>query len=294
MIKKDDIIVQDINFENDQNETNLIVQNTKNTWQKDRTLKEKNLDTKIGKIAESEFEKYVNNYDTINSYQYISYDSFRNDNYKNHAPFDGLYLSKNIDEKSLNTIKNDINNALGTNKFGKLNTLKKIREEWKKNNLKIFIVEIKSTRLLEKNKTDEDLNFNIIGKQDFLIYPSLKRQVNSDIYNHQNKYNTQDYLNDSKKITNKNENDILINEKFSTPDLLIRVYIDEKENKSHIIGFINAKEFNQQKKIKQMITKKSENAIYWTVPLKFGNPINKLIKKEDLNLKLLNRKKNKY
>ena len=87
-----------------------IVTNTENTWQKDRSFNEKESDSSIGKLAEDIIENYIkeNRPDII----YFSYDKFRANNFKKHAPFDGLLFSKEIDKEIVNRFIKKINTNL--------------------------------------------------------------------------------------------------------------------------------------------------------------------------------------
>ena len=60
----------------------IISSNTVNTWQKDRSMLDIGRDTNLGKIAENIISNYIN-YET--SLNYLSYDEFRQNNYKKHA-----------------------------------------------------------------------------------------------------------------------------------------------------------------------------------------------------------------
>lgn len=73
-----------------------IVDNTANTWQKDRTKEEIYHDTLQGKLAEDMFADFIQFYQKEQTILYLSYDDFREDGFEKHAPIDGiLYLCGN-------------------------------------------------------------------------------------------------------------------------------------------------------------------------------------------------------
>lgn len=272
MISKNDIIKFNLSTNEENLESDVldkIVLNTSNTWQEYRTDKEKKSDSSLGKTAEKVFEYFVNI--EKNQYFYVPYDDFRVDNYKNHAPFDGLYIDKKTTPEIINKFKKEIGKIFSNNKYGKLHNLKKIRSDLIHNG--IFIVEVKSTRLTEKYKTDGNINFEVVKNHDFLTYPIHLRTTSQSNFNEQDYYK---YCQETKKIELDNINK---DEKDNTADLLIRVYIDEKKNVAYLMGYIKNTEFQIKKIMKKMIKdKKSEKAIYWCVPILEGQPILNLIK----------------
>lgn len=282
MINSKDIKTLKIEEEN-QEHFFKIVDNTNNTWQTNRSQKEKISDSKIGKQAEAVFEKFVNIEN--NQYFYLSYDDFRTDNFKNHAPFDGLYINKDTSIQQIESIKNKINNIMKKNKYGKLHNLDFLRKDMRE--LGIFIVEIKSTRLKEDNKKNDKINFNKIKHHDFLSYPKFLRKTENK------EFNENDYAEICKR---KGINDINMEEKNNTADILVRIYIDEKKQEANLIGYITNKNFISNKVLKKMVQKnKSENALYWSVPIHKGTPISNLIKNKNIiNLKNIKKIKQQY
>lgn len=69
-----------------------IAHNTTNTWEPDRNFDELLNNTLQGKIVEDMFESYVKAKDE--GIEYSSYDIFRTDNYRIHAPIDGILYQK--------------------------------------------------------------------------------------------------------------------------------------------------------------------------------------------------------
>ena len=212
-----------------------LVNNTYNTWQIDRSKEEKAKDTLLGKFAE---DCVISALEEIGIDNYYSYDSFRSDDYKYHAPFDGLLCA------SLNDELIDMINEAVINEGSKLSsqTRDKIR------NMNAVTVEIKSTRLAQKYK--DKANFkdydnaeevmalvDSLGGLDFLTYPYFTRYGNMTydqycwyaetkfLHTYLRGQELRDYV---KKIELKNASDIYI-----------RVFVDEEQEKALIMGWID-------------------------------------------------------
>lgn len=89
------LIIDYKNIIDDEINTDYLSDHTMNTWQSDRTAEDKLSDTLIGKHAEAAVETALN---VIGITDYHSYDSFRADDFKEHAPFDGVICSNNCKE----------------------------------------------------------------------------------------------------------------------------------------------------------------------------------------------------
>ncbi len=111
-------IIKNINLflDKDDYPVKLLSKNTQNTWQKDRKNNEKRADTNIGKLAENIFEQYLEK--QIRSLRFFSYDSFRKDNFRKHAPFDGIILRNNYDKNIVRTYARKIISEIENNKYG--------------------------------------------------------------------------------------------------------------------------------------------------------------------------------
>lgn len=271
-------IIKNINLflDKDDYPVKLLSKNTQNTWQKDRKNNEKRADTNIGKLAENIFEQYLEK--QIRSLRFFSYDSFRKDNFRKHAPFDGIILRNNYDKNIVRTYARKIISEIENNKYGIISD--KLKIDLEKN--EIFTVEIKSTRvsqrLRENTSSEEQIAENIINNDDFLDYPKYLRNDND------NKINSlQDYIEFCKKHrnliceTNNCENSIRTIEKNNMKYFYVRVYIDEIHKTAYIIGYIDKVFFSDNFFIKHMSKKgKSEKAIYLTNPLKNAKNIDEL------------------
>jgi hypothetical protein len=249
-----------------------ISSNTQNTWQKSRDFIEKVKNTKQGKIAEfivGNFFKMSNNL------KYIDYDSFRKDNYKKNAPFDGLLcLISNPKTLSTNKLIELINENIKDSPNGKLN------ENTKSiiNSFGFKTIEIKSTKVNERKRLNSFGNDRVIIsnilKDDFLTYPYFIREGFFKDYFEYCRFVSKD-----KSSSDKDDLDIIKNitkiEFEQMSDVHIRIYIDDISNKAFIIGYIDKSEFfSPYPNIKKMVQfGKSENAIYFSTPLKKAKPI---------------------
>ncbi len=253
------------------NHNSLISDNTVNTWQEDRSPEEKKADTEVGKKAEYAVELYIR--DNLNNIEYIAYDNFRTNNFKKHAPFDGLLFDKKIDRNVVENLKKKINDEITKNKYGKISD--SLKQELFKN--EIYITEIKSTRITERLLSNSKIDLNKILQDDFLTYPKFLRSHES--INSINEYIK--YCIDKKYLQcYENENCF---EKIKTIEfknmqhIYIRVYIDIKNNDAYIIGFIESEQFISKLAIKRMKKiNKSEYALYFYYPLKDGKDIDLL------------------
>lgn len=166
LLDYDVIEIQEINFSG-------LVKNTVNTWQANRSVNEKKADTELGKFAE---DAVITALKILGFNCYHSYDSFRNDDFRLHAPFDGLII-KELDAKLVNMINNAV-----VNEGPKLSI--KTREEIRRH--KGLTVEVKSTRLAQKYKNRASFNdysnneqlvrlIEELNSLDFLTYPHFTR-----------------------------------------------------------------------------------------------------------------------
>ena len=139
---------------------NNLVSNTANTWQVNRSEQEKKADTELGKFAEN---SVISALEYLGIYKYHSYDSFRTDNFKYHAPFDGL-LCNNLNSELVDLINTSVKedgNKLNSTIRGKIR------------NMNALTVEVKSTRLAKKYK----------DRASFSTYSNKERQNVEELKN---------------------------------------------------------------------------------------------------------------
>lgn len=246
-----------------------ITNNTINTWQIDRSFQKKQQDTNLGKIAENIFETYCKKH--LNNIKYISYDTFRSNNYSKHAPFDGLiYNDKKTTNNVIESYFKNINEQVTNNQYGKITD--ELKQELYDND--IYIVEIKSTRVVNRHMNNQKVELENILNDDFLEYPKYLR---TDTYDSINSW--KDYFEFCKK--NKNFNGDIQNlqneEKINMRHIYIRIYIYEQNNEAYIIGWTSNTDFIKNAVVKKMIQyNKSEKALYLSTKLRNGYNIDEL------------------
>lgn len=267
----DGVLVLDYkNIINDNLNIDYLSDHTKNTWQSDRSDKDKLSDTLIGKHAEAAVETALK---IIGITDYHSYDSFRIDNFKEHAPFDGVICNKNCKEIF------DLVNATVKEKGNKLSI--EVRKEI--NRLGGKTVEIKSTRLAQKYKDRvEFTGYNSAKKiealieslmrLDFLTYPFFTRYGDMTFdqycwYAETKHLHTFLRGEDLKKY-------VADYEKDNSADIYIRVFMDEDSSKALIMGWIDKDTFYTNPKTHKLILDgKSEVPLYFVQKLNRGFPI---------------------
>lgn len=249
--------------------TKIISRNTVNTWQPNRSEKEKMADTSLGKIAESIFEKYITRF----SLQYLSYDDFRENNFEKHAPFDGLLFS-NKKENEIKFFTNRINKEVSESDYGKVSV--ELLSDLTRN--QIYTIEVKSTRINDRHKRNGKVDLATIKRDDFLTYPSAIRKSIKD-------YTFSGYadlLVQTGKISvpsgSEKVNIARKYEKQFMMDFYVRVYIDEQTKTGYIMGFISKNQFIKNAVLKRMFKKnKSELPLYLATPISYGKSIDDLI-----------------
>jgi len=251
-------------------DVNDLAYNTVNTWQKGRTKAEKIKDTMLGKMAEDAFISALKKVD-IGFYH--SYDSFRNDNYKLHAPFDGLLIG-NLSKKVINFINNSV-----------VSDGPKLSVDVK-NKIRCFggyTVEIKSTRITKKykekagiesykNESDLQKMIEYLYTLDFITYPYFIRQGNMD-YSRYCAFVERKFLKSNKEGKDL-EQEVRKIELDNSIDIYVRVFIDIDEGKFFIMGWIDKETFFEEPEIRKLfLIGKSEKPIYFVHPLKDGKSI---------------------
>ena len=264
------IIIHDFDFANNKidDKTKKISENTVNTWQPGRSEKDKMADTSLGKIAEALFESYVNQFNIT----YLSYDNFRTNNLEKHAPFDGLIFS-NEKTEGTTSFTARINEEVSDSAFGKISIglLSDLTRS------KIFTVEIKSTRVIDRHKTAGVVDLDKIKRDDFLTYPHDLRTTSQDF----SLSAYADYLiRTGKLVVSFGENKITAlrsYEKQFMMDVYVRVYIDETTKTAYLMGWISKKAFIDNATLKRMFQRgKSELPIYLATPISNGNSVDEL------------------
>ncbi len=259
-----------------ENNIQTIVDNTVETWQHNRSVKEKTENTRMGKLSEDIVSAYIKK--NISHISYISYDSFRTNGFKTHAPFDGLIFNTASNVDILKDITKKINNEVARNKYGKISD--KLKFECYSN--RIYIVEIKSTKITKRHRNYlGKVDINKILTDDFLEYPKYLRIDKNNAVGTFSEYVDfcKKYMGFSCKNEKTCEIDIRQEERSNMRHIYIRVYIDVDEESAYIVGCIHMQDFIKTavlKKMKQF--DKSEMALYLATSLKNGSSIDNLSK----------------
>lgn len=263
------ITIQDVVVVNGLRETDVsqIVNNTVNTWQPDRSLEEKYLNTQQGKLAENAVHFYLNQ-QLKDGWFYVDYDQIRTDNFQKHAPFDGIIMSPESDrELSDSDIFQLINDNV--NHYGQLDTEVLLDLPWAYG---CEPIEIKSTKLSDKivsqtSSLREALSL-AIQQNHFLTYPVYKRYSTENM-------NFNSYCAFLKSKYNLSTDQIIQININKHCNVHIHVYV--VNNSAFIIGYTHIVNLIGNKTIQRFYKKnKSEYALYFSYPLHLGFPISLL------------------
>ena len=270
------------------NNVDILADNTPNTWQKGRTQQETKANTEQGKLAEIVCQEILKgNTDLV----YLSYDSFRADEYKKIAPFDALlYKNTSTSVEQIEESKKQINDCISQNNTRPGHITVELKR--KLNQQGIFLIEIKSSKL---NKYEREgiskivtckysdvrrIISNISNKSDFIAYPYYFRSSSSTVtftdYCSLVKEKNQDEYG---KISDDNDlKDRIINVEIeNASNIYSRVYIDYENNRAFITGYKLFYEFMVNPTIGKMYQEgKSEYAIYYMTPIKGCRPFDSI------------------
>lgn len=255
-------------------EIGRITSNTVNTWQQDRKDSELISNTMQGKIVEEVFKEYITRNGDL---CFISYDEFRTDNFKKHAPFDGLLMKSGNDfvKKGIELITE----SYSKNEFRFLNA--DVREELRKNG--IYTVEIKSSKIPKKDYPADLSHFankntqaEIVGnlrKRDFFVYPVFTRTHGNTIHNFEDYIN---FVREQRTYKRAWSREKLVShtldfEKKSACDIYTRIFVDHQHTDKYlcyILGYAIRDDFYTDPNIINMPQKgKSEHALYYAFPI---------------------------
>lgn len=273
----------------------VLVNNTCNTWQKDRDYKEKVKNTFQGKLAEQIFAEFVNiiQKGEGQQFEYISYDDFRDDEFKKHAPLDGILydISNPYIEEGKKKIIEDVKN----NEYGilKTETLAYLSRK------KLFTVEVKSSIVPKKDyegiSRDNFSNYKeqmklieALRNRDIFTYPKLTRDKGLDIrdwegYCKYAKENIEKY----KYLDDSNLREEVISEELKRNcDIYTRIFIDNTSTESEI-GYLTGYALKEDFFINPVIINmpkrnKSEKALYFSYPINDSRNLTQLFSDERL------------
>ncbi|MCM1194629.1 MAG: hypothetical protein NC332_01705 [Firmicutes bacterium] len=254
------------------NEVGNIAVHTVNTWQYDRSDAEKLADTELGKLAE---DVVITVLRKLNIYGYYSYDSFRTDEFKIHAPFDGI-LSERLNRQLVNLINDKVKEE-GSRLS--IDTREAIR------GFDAHTVEIKSTRLASKYKnragfTSYNDNRSVerlveyLMELDFLNYPYFTRC--GDMSYEQYCLFAEQRIKTGLSM-NALKEEVRELELLHSTDIFIRVFMDGDNQKAIVMGWIDRNGFLTPPEMRKLVLPgKSEAPLYFVKSLKYGYPLSKL------------------
>jgi hypothetical protein len=257
-------------------EINRIAKYTVNTWQGNRDIQETLDNTVQGKMAEYVLEKYLERETNI---RYISYDMFRRDGYKKHAPFDGLLYSIKTSADILTDLIEGIVIEVSDSDTGQITEQMRERLE----EYKVFTVEIKSSQLRQRDyegvehvkfpryETDYKKIVSNIRRWDFFVYPHYTRKSDSI----SSFYEYAEFVRKRKEFLNQGNQSylrqLILTEYRNASDIYTRLYFDYQTNEIFIPGYIIKEDFFKNPKIGKMPGGKSGMALYYMKSISDGS-----------------------
>jgi len=234
-----------------------LADKTANTWQADRSDKEKVDDTLIGKVAELAFERYL----ADNGVAYISWDQIRQDGLAKHAPLDGFVMEKALEGIARNRLF--IYSANQAQRPVYFDT--EFRDICEEN--QIYGCEVKGTRIGDRLcHFDGSINYEKMLEDHFFQYPVSTRfgEITPELRTR--------LLGAAEKEKTAQK----------TPRLLVRVYVDRQPNMfvCYLVGYISRDKFFDSPDLDVahlFKAGKSESAIFYTVKQRYGYPLSQVI-----------------
>lgn len=279
----DDFVICSVpaDSELDMIEVNNIISHTHNTWQHDRSVREIQENTMQGKRAEIVIERLLAENSML---RFLAYDKLRNDNFRKHAPFDGIVYRYGIPENILNEtilrVNEDVKNSVGDSGIISVATREYMEEQG------IYTMEIKSSLLqnsrdyrgmVHKEKEArthadyEVLCRYIKGFYDYFVYPHYCR----DNLNISSFYEYTRYVRSIYNGFSKDKQDFLYElmkiEFDNACDIYTRVFFDVLTDEILVPGYIIKSRFFEEPRIRKMPSPKSRNAIYYMYHMKYGS-----------------------
>lgn len=265
----------------DRNLIDLMVHNTRNTWQAGRREEEKRRDTIQGKKAELVFERYIAEH---TGHRYLSYDEFREDGFRKHAPFDGLLIGRDTDAAAEKECINAINREIaGGSEVGTISPglRKRLEDEG------IFTLEIKSSSLKGRDyegvdnavrrtrEACEQIIHNL-ERWDFFVYPHYLRTSGSvaDFYDY-----TEYVRAHEEGFPQGNERflrQLMFTEYEHASNLYTRFYFDYAKGHIYLPGYILKEDFFRNPRIMHMPGLKSGMALYYMYGLRNRTPFSRI------------------
>ncbi len=261
-----------------------IAKHTMNTWQKNRPYGEILQDTLQGKIAEQMLEDLIAH--QSQEIQYLSYDSFREDNCQKHAPFDGLlfqkgnpYLSQGK-AKILSDVARHINGGIFDS-----------TRSWLSDR-KLYTVEVKSSRVPDRSYPENfsaggnrlDAHRKLLAKlreRDIFCYPKYTRDLGQVIHDFSGYLTYVEQAHPELRVPGKSFREVLLEKEAACKSHIhLRIFVDKKNEKNftaYLPGYALREDFFREPTVINMARKdKSENALYYVYPFAQAQPVQNL------------------
>ena len=251
-------------------EIEKIVSGTSNTWQSGRGRAEKRNNTIMGKRAELAMETFLEEH--CPKLKYLPYDRFRKDDFKKHAPFDGLLYSACTDVQSVAEWIERINEEIARgSEVGKISP--ELRREMEIHG--IFTVEVKSSNLkgadfndisqqIPRTNRDRQQIIKNIERWDFFTYPNFLRKTDTikTFYEYAEyvRENVLDYQGLGNRVA---LSKLMRTEYENASDIHTRFYFDNAANELYIPVYLWKHDFFYRPKVGKMPGEKSGEALYY-------------------------------
>jgi hypothetical protein len=227
-----------------------------NTWQKGRRAFEKASDILVGKVGERAWEYTLDNLFVT----YVPWDEIRTDNFTEHAPLDGFMARCEAAHllKSPSFLEFVRNNGEGARFVpGALDRLARAG---------IYGYEVKSTRVADRHRKEGRIHAKKLLDDRFLMYPAIRQgtltpSLRSELLHTESR----------KQVAQR------------VPPVLVQVHVDDLGAdagwKVYVAGYIHTARFlgSEEIDLRTLYKEgKSEQAIYYALPLRKGSPVSRL------------------
>lgn len=251
-----------------------IATHTANTWQSDRPARETLANTIQGKLAELAVETYLKERTRV---RYASYDEFREDAFKKHAPFDGLLYTAEVNERQLDGVIDRVNREVAVSETGQIGP--ELRR-WMADH-GVFTFEIKSSQLRSRDfegvadsagiRSDRDRETiaQNLRRWDYFVYPHFLRTSGAIRTFYDYAQYVQGQLHNGEKARDFVA-ELMQREYENASDIYTRLYFDQEAGEIYIPGYITKDAFFRYPHIGHMPGVKSGKALYYMTSIAKG------------------------
>lgn len=265
MIKPEHIVAIDVEpAEVDCAQAGLLATHTANTWQPDRSPADRLRDTLIGKAAELAWLRYLQR----ESIACRLWDDMRRDGGRDHAPVDGFVAQRDAAELLAGDLFADTARQWQEGAHFRRGFFAACERRG------IFGFEVKSTRIGPRHLAGGQVNYAAILEDDFLVYPPVRAGALDES-------TRQDLISQKQRAAAAER----------TPYLLARAYVEARDAglrnaeasravyRVYLVGYMTRPHFFQSPRLRVTTmpqSNKSEQAIYYAVPLRLGQNLSGL------------------